>query len=240
VAANEWEIAHWEARTTEAEGKALELSLCLEAVNRMAQVWDTGTDEDRQGMAQHLFEEIVFDLDTWRIESYQLKPWADDFLMLRMNLYYQQFGDLEPGSEGYEKALEMADRNILEGCCDPLPQSSAVESQVPKWASLLGKSRMRNGICTRGKIQRRRPEKWTIQAGSRIRASAGCGGTFPRWVRSVMQPQGEDQAHQLASSQDKGTAVMIAHSFIGFALVEGAIVGQFEAHRVGGFNQIVA
>ena len=71
----------------------------------MAHVWDTATDEDKQGMAQHLFEEIVFDLDTWRSESYQLKSWADDFRMLRMDLYYQQFGDLEPGSEAYEAAL---------------------------------------------------------------------------------------------------------------------------------------
>ena len=32
---------------------------------------------NRQG-AQHLFTEIVFDLDTRRIVSYKLKPWADD------------------------------------------------------------------------------------------------------------------------------------------------------------------
>ena len=118
---NERQIAHWEARTTETERKALELSMCLDAVNRIASVWDTADDEDRQGMVQHLFTEIVFDLDTRRIVSYKLRPWADDFLMLRMELYYEEFGDLEPGSEGYEKAVEKAHSNELLGCWNAMP-----------------------------------------------------------------------------------------------------------------------
>ena len=36
-------------------------------------------------MAQHLFSEVVFNLDTRRIESFVLKPWTDDFVMLRWN-----------------------------------------------------------------------------------------------------------------------------------------------------------
>jgi hypothetical protein len=71
---NEREIAHWEARTTETEQKALELSMCIEAVNRIAQVWETADDEDRKGQAQYLFSEVVYNLDTRRIESFQLKP----------------------------------------------------------------------------------------------------------------------------------------------------------------------
>jgi hypothetical protein len=121
VELNEREIAHWEARTTETQQKALELSMCIEAVNRIAQVWDTADDEDRKGMAQYLFAELVFDLDTRRIVSYKLKPWADEFVMLRMELYYQEFGDVTEGSEGYEQALQKADCNELLGCCNPMP-----------------------------------------------------------------------------------------------------------------------
>jgi len=121
VEENERQIVHWQARTTESERKALELSMCIEAVNRISSLWDTADDEDRQGMVQHLFTEIVFDLDTRRIVSYKLKPWADDFLMLRMELYYNEFGDLEPGSEGYESALEKARNNTLLGCCNAMP-----------------------------------------------------------------------------------------------------------------------
>jgi hypothetical protein len=87
--------------------------LCLDAVNRISRLWETADDEDRQGMAKHLFSEIVFDLDTRRIVSYKLKPWADDFLMLRMELYHEEFGDLEEGGEGYESALEKANSSTL-------------------------------------------------------------------------------------------------------------------------------
>jgi hypothetical protein len=107
--------------TYKTQQKALELPMCIEAVNRIAQVWDTADDEDRKGMAQYLFAELVFDLDTRRIVSYKLKPWADEFIMLRMELYYQEFGDMTEGSEGYEKALEKANCNELLGCCNPMP-----------------------------------------------------------------------------------------------------------------------
>lgn len=118
---NERQIVHWQARTTEAERKAMELGMCMDAVNRIASVWDTADDENKQGMVQHLFSEIVFDLDTRRIVSYKLKPWADDFLMLRMELYYEEFGDLEPGSPGYESAVAKAKNNTLLGCCNAVP-----------------------------------------------------------------------------------------------------------------------
>jgi len=135
VEENERQIVHWQARTTESERKALELSMCIEAVNRISSLWDTADDEDRQGMVQHLFTEIVFDLDTRRIVSYKLKPWADDFLMLRMELYYNEFGDLEPGSEGYESALEKARNNTLLGCCNAMPHRGC---WAPKRSCLEG------------------------------------------------------------------------------------------------------
>lgn len=127
---NERQIAHWQARTTETERKALELSMCLDAVNRISSVWDTADAEDRQGMIQHLFSEIVFDLDTRRIVSYKLKPWADDFLMLRMELYYDEFGDLTEGGEGHAKAVEKEHSNELLGCWNAMPHRGLQDTSI--------------------------------------------------------------------------------------------------------------
>lgn len=93
--ANEREIAHWEARTGESEKLAMELALCLDTVSRLVDVWDGADDELKKRMAGRLFEEIVYDLDTRRIVSFQLKPWADRFLMLRTSLYVEVAGEIE-------------------------------------------------------------------------------------------------------------------------------------------------
>jgi len=84
---NEREIAHWEARTTETEKIALELALCVEAVDKINQLWEIGDDENKQGMARNLFSYIVYDLDIQRIVNFRLKPWADRFITLRAALY---------------------------------------------------------------------------------------------------------------------------------------------------------
>jgi DNA invertase Pin-like site-specific DNA recombinase len=80
VELNKREIAYWEARTTESEKAALELAMCMQAVDKLAKLWDAGDDEDKQGMARSLFSYIVYDLDTRRIVDFRLKPWADRFL----------------------------------------------------------------------------------------------------------------------------------------------------------------
>lgn len=84
---NEREIAEWEARITEQEWITLELSRCMEMIGQIADIWESGDAEDRQSVAQNLFNEIVYDLDTQRIESFRLKPWAERFVTLRMPLY---------------------------------------------------------------------------------------------------------------------------------------------------------
>jgi hypothetical protein len=84
---NEREIAHWESRTTETEKVALELTLCLEAIDRINQLWDISDDEDKQGMVRNLFSYVVYNLDTQRIVDFRLKPWADRFITLRAALY---------------------------------------------------------------------------------------------------------------------------------------------------------
>jgi len=85
--ANEREIVHWEAQTAETEKIALELVLCLEAINRINELWEISDDEDKQGMARNLFSSITYNLDTQRIVDFRLKPWADRFVTLRTALY---------------------------------------------------------------------------------------------------------------------------------------------------------
>ncbi len=84
---NEREIVHWESRTTETEQITLELAMCVDAINKLSDLWENGDDEDRQGMVRSLFSRIIYDLDTRRIVDFRLKPWADRFIVLRSSLY---------------------------------------------------------------------------------------------------------------------------------------------------------
>lgn len=102
---NEREMMHWEARTTETERVALELATCIEAVNQMHRVWETASDEEKKDLAQHLFTGLLYNIDTRRFESFSLKPWADRFLIIRMDLYYQMFGELEGEKENSTPVL---------------------------------------------------------------------------------------------------------------------------------------
>jgi hypothetical protein len=87
VEANEREIAHWEHRTGETERLALQLAMCMEAVDKLNRLWDASSDEDKQGLARSLFEYLVYDLDTRRIVYFRLKRWADEFVIVRGKLY---------------------------------------------------------------------------------------------------------------------------------------------------------
>ncbi len=98
---NERQIAHWEARTTESEKAAIELAMCMNALDQLAELWDTAGDEDKQQMARMLFEYVVYDLDRQQIVDFRLKPWADRYLVLRASLY----GDDEGG--GAFRVLEV-------------------------------------------------------------------------------------------------------------------------------------
>jgi hypothetical protein len=98
---NEREIAHWQARTTETEQAAVELKMCMNVVNQITELWDSSSDEDRQQMAHMLFEEIVYDLDAWQIVDFRLKPWADRYLVVRIDLYGND--DSSPNASEDEK-----------------------------------------------------------------------------------------------------------------------------------------
>jgi hypothetical protein len=93
-AAIERDLAYWQNYTTETEKLNSQLAMCVDAVTKIAVLWESSTDENRRGLAHTLFEEIVFDLDTQQIVSFKLKPWADQFIMLRGTLY-------ETGNERY-------------------------------------------------------------------------------------------------------------------------------------------
>lgn len=87
---NEREIAHWQTRTTETEKLGLELMMCMEAVEKIARLWEISSNEDKRGLVDSLFEYVIFDLDTRRIVDFRLKSWADRFLVLRTALYIEE------------------------------------------------------------------------------------------------------------------------------------------------------
>jgi hypothetical protein len=87
VELNEREIAIWQARTTETEKLSMEFTACMQALKVLNQLWEVGSDEDKQGMARHLFEYLVYDLDAQQIVDFRLKPWAHQFLYVRVGLY---------------------------------------------------------------------------------------------------------------------------------------------------------
>lgn len=84
---NERQIAHWQSRTTETEQAAMELRMCMEALERITRLWDSGEDEDKQQLARMIFDHVVYDLDLRQIVDFRLKPWADRYLVLRAALY---------------------------------------------------------------------------------------------------------------------------------------------------------
>jgi hypothetical protein len=120
--ANEREIAHWESRTTDSQRVALELALCVDAVARMSQLWSHGTDEDRQGLVRNLFSEVVFDLDTQRIVNFRLKPWADQFIILRAALYDEENENPSSDAQGVGKGVTPTVLDIIR-----LPLAEIVE-----------------------------------------------------------------------------------------------------------------
>ncbi len=97
---NEREIAHWEARTTETEKEAMKLAMCMDALAKIVQLWEMVGNEDKQGMARYLFDDIIYDLDSQRIVNYHLKPWAAEFLVVRAALYERENEEKDGGENG--------------------------------------------------------------------------------------------------------------------------------------------
>jgi hypothetical protein len=93
VESNEREMLSWRARTTETEKLATELTMCVQAIETMNKLWEVSDDENKQGMARHLFEYVVYDLDRQEIADFRLKPWADQFLVARVKAIATEYFD---------------------------------------------------------------------------------------------------------------------------------------------------
>jgi DNA invertase Pin-like site-specific DNA recombinase len=87
VEANEREIETWEASTTDVEQELRDLVRCHEIMTRLTSSWETSTNAERQKLASAVFSEILYNLDTRRIEGFTLKPSMERYLMLRASLY---------------------------------------------------------------------------------------------------------------------------------------------------------
>jgi len=57
-----------------------DLGTCLAMLEHLDTLWHLSTAEQKQGLAQNLFESIVYDLDQQRIVAYTLTAWAQFFL----------------------------------------------------------------------------------------------------------------------------------------------------------------
>ncbi|MBK9745759.1 MAG: helix-turn-helix domain-containing protein [Chloroflexi bacterium] len=90
---HERQIAYWEAQTTDKQKIALELTTCVEMINRLKTFWEITDGEDRRLLAHSLFDEIVYDLDKRQIVDFTMKSWAEPFLVLRATLYFDALSE---------------------------------------------------------------------------------------------------------------------------------------------------
>lgn len=84
--------------------------MCVEAVDKIVGLWETSNDEDKYGMARHLFEHVIYDLDEQRIVDFRLKPSANRFLVLRHALYLNKGEDNDKqGTKGVRVPVGLTD-----------------------------------------------------------------------------------------------------------------------------------
>ncbi len=140
---NEAEMAHWEARTSETEQAAKALLMCVEALDKITKLWDYAEPEDRQGLARLLFESISYDLGKQQITDFRLKPWADEYLVLREALYDEDErknhggtngnagGAMsENGSENGKQKAILTNENGLERSTEPMTATSLRDEAI--------------------------------------------------------------------------------------------------------------
>jgi hypothetical protein len=79
----EQEIAHWQAYSAETHETTMQLMVCMEAIGKLAELWQVVNEEDRNRMARSMFAYIVYDLDQQRIVDFRLQPAVGGFLVFR-------------------------------------------------------------------------------------------------------------------------------------------------------------
>ncbi len=82
---NENEIARLQVTLSEETQIKEMMELSIKMFTEMGSEWDEASNEDKQGYAQSLFSEVIFDLDTHRITSFKLKPRVEPFLQVQVS-----------------------------------------------------------------------------------------------------------------------------------------------------------
>ncbi|MCC6974571.1 MAG: hypothetical protein IT322_11235, partial [Anaerolineae bacterium] len=80
---NEQQIARLQSEMSEGAQVRQMIELTATLLADMGSQWQEANNEDKQALAQTLFSEVVFDLDTHQITGFALKPWAEQFLQIR-------------------------------------------------------------------------------------------------------------------------------------------------------------
>ena len=63
-----------------------DLAACLGMLEHLDTLWHMSSPEQKQGLAQNLFESIIYDLEQQRIVAYTLTAWAQVFLTVPEHL----------------------------------------------------------------------------------------------------------------------------------------------------------
>ena len=71
----------------------------MAAFSQVAHQWSSADSDERIVLARGLFQYLVFDLDKQQIVDFRLHPWADQYLMLRADLYEDDDTDTDDGAE---------------------------------------------------------------------------------------------------------------------------------------------
>lgn len=79
---NERELVMLETGTGDVSELGMRTALCVQALETLKRVWQSGNDEDKRGGARQLFDWLIYDLDAQQITDFQLKLWARDVLEL--------------------------------------------------------------------------------------------------------------------------------------------------------------
>lgn len=78
----EREIAQWELMNGEAERILAQLTVAMDTVFKIGNLWTNSSDEEKQGLARMLFDGFIYDLDEGGIVDFKLKKWAEGIFTL--------------------------------------------------------------------------------------------------------------------------------------------------------------
>ncbi len=88
---NKRDLLMWQSRTSDKQKVTIELTKIQNLIGENTIAWHNSNEQDKQGLAQTIFDHIVYDLDKKQIVGCKLKGWAERYMTLRGMLY-----------EGYE------------------------------------------------------------------------------------------------------------------------------------------